>query len=88
LEVRRRPTGWLSYQAFRVGSLSQALPLAFFSWHSRLEAQHAKHTQEELEELYCTRKLNEDAFIRIGNEMLDGVAAFWDGLEQQRKLMA
>ncbi len=61
------------------------LPLSFFSWHSRLEAQHAQHTQEELEELYCTRKIDEDMFIRIGNKMLDGVAAFWNGLEQQRK---
>ncbi len=25
------------------------LPLAFFTWHGRLEAQHARHTQEELE---------------------------------------
>ncbi len=61
------------------------LPLAFFSWHGRLEAQHARHTQEELEDVYCTSHVNEDRFIQVGNEMLDGVAAFWDGLEEQRK---
>ncbi len=61
------------------------LPLAFFTWHSRLEAQHARHTQEELEELYCTSDIDEDRFIRVGNEMLDAVAAFWDGLNEQRK---
>jgi pyrroloquinoline quinone (PQQ) biosynthesis protein C len=61
------------------------LPLAFFTWHNQLEAQHAQHTQEELEELYFARDLDEDAFIRYGNEMLDGVAAFWDGLDEQRK---
>jgi pyrroloquinoline quinone (PQQ) biosynthesis protein C len=61
------------------------LPLAFFTWHNRLEAQHAQHTQEELEDLYFTRDIDEDAFIRYGNEMLDGVAAFWDGLDEQRK---
>ncbi|MFQ5993663.1 MAG: hypothetical protein ACE5K1_01100 [Acidiferrobacterales bacterium] len=61
------------------------LPLAFFTWHARLEAQHAQHTQEELEELYFSADMDEDAFIRHGNEMLDGVAAFWDGLEEQRK---
>ena len=61
------------------------LPLAFFTWHARLEAQHAQHTQEELEELYFGTDLDEDAFIHHGNEMLDGVAAFWDGLEEQRK---
>jgi hypothetical protein len=61
------------------------LPLAFFTWHDRLEAQHALHTQEELEEFYFTRSIDEDAFIRYGNAMLDGVAAFWDGLDEQRR---
>jgi hypothetical protein len=60
------------------------LPLAFFTWHDQLEAQHARHTQEELEEIYFDRPLDEDSFIRCGNEMLAGVAAFWDGLEAQR----
>jgi hypothetical protein len=50
----------------------------------RPKAQHAQHTQEELEELYFGRDVDEHAFIRRGNEMLDGVAAFWDGLENQR----
>ncbi len=60
-------------------------PLGFFIWHDQLECQHAAHTQEELEELYFTQELDEDAFIRYGNEMLDGVAAFWDGLDEQRR---
>ena len=64
------------------------LPLAFFTWHSRLEAQHARHTQEELEELYFTRNIPEDDFITYGNLMLDGVAAFWDGLNKQRLQIA
>lgn len=59
-----------------------SVPLGFFVWHNRLEAQHARHTQAELEELYFHDELNEDAFIRHGNEMLDAVAAFWDGLEE------
>jgi len=61
------------------------LPLAFFTWHDRLEAQHARHTQEELEELWFERDVDEDCFIRDGNCMLDGVAAFWDGLDAQRR---
>ncbi len=61
------------------------LPLGFFVWHDQLECQHAAHTQEELEELYFTLDLDEDSFIRFGNEMLDGVAAFWDGLDAQRR---
>jgi hypothetical protein len=60
------------------------IPTGFFVWHDRLEGQHARHTQEELEEYYFQSALDEDAFIRYGNEMLDGVAAFWDGLEDQR----
>ncbi|MBI3771910.1 MAG: hypothetical protein HY272_04325 [Gammaproteobacteria bacterium] len=62
-----------------------ALPLGFFVWHAKIEAQHAAHTQEELEELYFSRAIDEEKFIRDGNEMLEGVAAFWDGLEEQRK---
>ncbi len=61
------------------------LPLGFFAWHSRLEAQHAQHTQEELEEYYFQNAFDQDAFIRYGNEMLDAVATFWDGLDAQRR---
>ncbi|MCG6870892.1 MAG: hypothetical protein LJE84_01275 [Gammaproteobacteria bacterium] len=66
-------------------SSGMGLPLAFFTWHDQIEAQHAAHTQEELEEIYFGRDLNEAAFIRFGNEMLDGVAAFWTGLDEQRR---
>jgi hypothetical protein len=61
------------------------LPLAFFTWHDRIEAQHALHTQEELEEIYFNHAIQEDAFIRYGNEMLEGVAVFWDGLDALRR---
>lgn len=60
------------------------LPLGFFVWHDQIEAQHAAHTQEELEELFFTQQLNGDDFIYYGNEMLDAVAVFWDGLNEQR----
>jgi pyrroloquinoline quinone (PQQ) biosynthesis protein C len=60
------------------------LPLSFFTWHNQIEAQHALHTQEELEELYFCREINEDAFIATGNEMLDAVAVFWNGLNDLR----
>lgn len=61
------------------------LPLGFFSWHALIESQHAAHTQEELEELYFSRRIDEEGFIRNGNEMLEGVAEFWEGLEEQRQ---
>ena len=55
---------------------------------ARIEGQHAAHTQEELEELYFDRHVDEDAFIETGNEMLEGVSAFWIGLDEQRKRIA
>ncbi|CAA9892647.1 conserved hypothetical protein [Candidatus Methylobacter favarea] len=69
-------------------STGSNLPLGFFTWHDQLESQHAAHTQEELEELYFTLELDEGGFIHYGNEMLDGVAAFWDGLDEQRRELA
>lgn len=63
----------------------EKLPITFFSWHSKLEANHAHHTQEELESYYFNFDVDENAFIRIGNEMLDGVYAFWSGLERDRR---
>jgi hypothetical protein len=64
------------------------LPLGFFVWHRRLEAQHARHTQEELEEYFFRNRLDEDAFISFGNQMLNAVAAFWDGLDRSRRQLA
>lgn len=60
------------------------IPTGFFVWHDRLESQHASHTQNELEDYYLQDDLDEDRFIAHGNEMLDGVAVFWDGLDAQR----
>ena len=77
-------TGLVKYNE----GLESPLPLAFFTWHARIEGQHAQHTQEELEELYFDREVNEDAFIETGNEILDGVAAFWNGLDEQRRRIA
>lgn len=61
-----------------------SVPIGFFTFHSRIEGQHAEHTQEELEEYYFEHSVNENDFIRYGLEMLDGVQAFWDGLNKQR----
>ncbi|MDH3326641.1 MAG: hypothetical protein OEM38_07990 [Gammaproteobacteria bacterium] len=61
------------------------LPIAFFIYHAKIEAQHAAHTQEELEELYFDREIDEEKFIKYGNEMLEGVSAFWTGLNEHRQ---
>jgi pyrroloquinoline quinone (PQQ) biosynthesis protein C len=56
------------------------LPLAFWTWHDRVEDQHAAHTMDELAEGYEAPWFDEERFCRGAAEMLDGVATFWDGL--------
>ena len=63
----------------------ERLPLAFFTWHDKIEDQHASHTWNELKELYFgEEKFDEDAFINAGTEMLNGVQVFWTGLQLDR----
>jgi len=62
------------------------LPLGFFTWHEQVEGQHAQHTFDELKDLYYgDYEFDEDKFVLIGNQMLDGVASFWDGLNEERQ---
>jgi len=60
------------------------LRLAFFTWHNRVEGQHAGHVMEELEEAYFNPRFDRDKFFQGGREVLEAVAAFWDGLESDR----
>jgi hypothetical protein len=61
------------------------LPIGFFTWHDMVEDQHAKHTWDELEEeFFSQEEMDEDKFIRGGVEMLNGVLAFWKGLDKDR----
>ncbi len=61
------------------------LHLGFFTWHDKVEDQHAEHTHAELEQLFFEEpEFDEETFIAAGKEMLDGVAVFWDGLNQDR----
>jgi hypothetical protein len=62
-----------------------ALPLAFFTWHDRIEEQHKAHTWDELMACYESPKFREGPFLRAGVEMLDGVKVFWDGLDSDRR---
>jgi hypothetical protein len=61
------------------------LPLAFFTWHDKIEDQHREHTWDELRACYDAAKFREEPFIRAGATMLDGVKVFWDGLNDLRK---
>ena len=61
-----------------------ALPLAFFTWHDRLEANHRDHVWHELRACYDSPSFEDEAFIAAGVTMLDAVRAFWDGLYAAR----
>jgi hypothetical protein len=61
------------------------LPLAFFTWHDKIEDLHKEHTWDELRECYGSPMFQEGPFIRAGLKMLDGVKTFWDGLKDARK---
>jgi pyrroloquinoline quinone (PQQ) biosynthesis protein C len=61
------------------------LPLAFFTWHDKIENQHKAHVWDELKECYDSPKFREEPFISAGVTMLDGVKVFWDGLNENRK---
>ncbi len=61
-----------------------ALPLAFFSWHNRVEAQHAGHTIAELEAAFFEPHFDQERFLQGGRDMLVGLTAFWNGLEAER----
>src|SRR5262249_9783154 len=60
------------------------LKTPFFTFQNRLEAQHASHTLEELEEVYFSPEFSREKFFQGGREVLDAVASFWDGLNEDR----
>jgi hypothetical protein len=61
-----------------------SLNLAFWTWHDRVEDQHAAHTADELAEAFGLPGFDEDRFLAGAADMLDGVKAFWDGLDHDR----
>lgn len=56
------------------------LPLAFWTWHDKVEDQHAAHTADELAEAHRQPWFDEERFLAGARRMLDGVQAFWEGL--------
>jgi hypothetical protein len=66
------------------GTQVPEMPLAFFTWHDKIEEQHKAHVWDELRECYESSKFREEPFITAGVKMLDGVKVFWDGLNDMR----
>jgi hypothetical protein len=77
--------GWQRY-AERTGT--RRLDIGFFTWHARIEANHAQHTADELAELLENYYIDEDRFVKTSIEMLDAVLVFWRGLDTQRAALA
>jgi len=68
------------------GTVSHKSPLGFWKFHQALEAQHAEHTMDELEEAYAAGRITDEAkFELAANAMLDACAVFWEGLDADRK---
>jgi hypothetical protein len=64
------------------------LPMGFWIWHDKIEDQHAAHTADELAEAFFRPDFDEQRFLAGAAEMLDGVKAFWAGLEADRLAQA
>lgn len=62
--------------------------LAFFTWHDRVEDQHAAHTLDELKGAFTRVGFDQQKFLQGAEEMLNGVKAFWDGLDAERRRLA
>ena len=67
------------------GAKVPQMPLAFFTWHDKIEDLHKSHVWDELRECYSSPKFREEPFITAGVKMLDGVKVFWDGLNDMRR---
>jgi Iron-containing redox enzyme len=66
----------------------ETFDIGFFTWHARIEANHAQHTQDELAELLADHYIDEERFVKNANLMLDAVLVFWRGLDFQRAALA
>ncbi|MBV9271779.1 MAG: hypothetical protein JO165_11840 [Candidatus Eremiobacteraeota bacterium] len=60
------------------------LPLGFWTWHDKLEDQHAAHTDDELDAVFAHPEFEAKRFLTAARTMLDAVQGFWDGLQADR----
>lgn len=77
--------GWRRY-AERRGL--ERFDIGFFTWHAKLERNHARHTDDELEHFLKQRPVDEDVFVEHARHMLDGVLVFWRGLDRLRRSLS
>ncbi len=60
------------------------LQLGFWTWHNRIEAQHAGHTISDLEAAFFAPQFEEEKFLTGGRAMLEALSVFWRGLDADR----
>jgi hypothetical protein len=77
--------GW---QRYARRTRRDSFDVGFFTWHARIEANHAQHTSDELVQILADHYIDEDHFISNANLMLDAVLVFWRGLDFQRDAIA
>ena len=77
--------GW---QRYARRSRRDTFDIGFFTWHARIEANHAQHTSDELAEILADHYIDQDRFVSNANLMLDAVLVFWRGLDVQRVAIA
>jgi hypothetical protein len=77
--------GW---RRFGERTRREPFDIGFFTWHARIEGNHAEHTSDELAQLLTGHYIDEDRFVRNANLMLDAVLVFWRGLDFQRAALA
>ena len=66
----------------------RSFDIGFFTWHARIEANHAEVTSGELSEILAEHYIDEERFVHDANMMLDAVLVFWRGLDTQRIALA
>ena len=58
-----------------------SIPISFWLFHSKLEQNHADHTNSELKKIYESSRIqNETKFFEICQEMLEALQIFWRGM--------
>ena len=77
--------GW---ERYRDRTRKDPFDIGFFTWHARIEANHAQHTSDELSELLADHYIDQDRFVSNANQMLNAVLVFWRGLDVQRVALA
>ena len=81
----------LGFEVYNINLMAQGLeplPIDYFSGHFGLERAHAANVMFELEETFYTPEFDQDKFMAGAEGVLEGVIAFFDGLDQDRQRLA